>query len=218
MDEEEFRKKLTPEQYRILREKDTERAYSGKYWDQKDAGLYTCAACGQVLFLSLSKLDAGNGWPTFKKPAHGKAVELKNDAGKTEVCCKKCGSHLGYREGEHLRANSGALDFLPMPELELPEFESEEKAPEAKGQVTQMVTFTLGGLAFGTAIGASVVFLSPPAPSCVPEIIREEVQVVVPSTKTVTTTVSEPIIKEATSTEVTEPASVGTTSSDGTGI
>ena len=222
MDEQEYRNKLTPEQYRILREKDTERAYSGKYWDQDEPGLYTCAACGQALFLSLSKIDAGNGWPTFKKPASSKVVELVDASGETEICCKKCRSHIGYRKDDLLRANSGALDFLPMPELELPEIEGEDKeSTETKGQATQMVTFTLGGLAFGTALGASFVFFSPPAPACVPEVIRTETEVRVPPTQTVTTVASPIVIESATTTEPIaeeKPTGSAPSSSDGTGI
>ncbi len=98
--EEEFKRKLTPEQYQILREKGTEAPFSGKYTHTKDEGVYKCAACGNQLFSSDTKFDSGTGWPSFTDPMNLENVELKEDrsdgATRTEVLCKKCGSHLGH--------------------------------------------------------------------------------------------------------------------------
>ena len=100
MDEEEFKKKLTPEQYHILREKGTEAAFSGKYVDEHAQGTYVCAACGQELFSSDTKFDSGTGWPSFTEPKNLEHVELREDSelgmSRTEVICKRCGSHLGH--------------------------------------------------------------------------------------------------------------------------
>ncbi len=98
--EEELRKKLTPEQYAVMREKGTEAPFSGKYVHEKSAGMYRCAACGTELFSSDTKFDSGTGWPSFTEPANREHVELKEDAShgmrRTEVICKTCGSHLGH--------------------------------------------------------------------------------------------------------------------------
>lgn len=97
--EEEWKKILTPEQYRVLREKDTEMAFTGKFFKTKERGMYKCAACGNPLFPSDTKFDSGTGWPSFDKALPG-AVELKEDTThgihRTEVVCAKCGSHLGH--------------------------------------------------------------------------------------------------------------------------
>ena len=96
----EWRAELSPEEYRVLREKGTERAFTGAYWDSKDEGVYRCRACGQELFSSDTKFDSGTGWPSFYEPAEGEAVETENDRTffmrRTEVHCGRCGSHLGH--------------------------------------------------------------------------------------------------------------------------
>lgn len=97
---EELIKKLTPEQYHIMREGGTEAPYTGKYLDDHEKGMYVCAACGQELFSSDTKFESGTGWPSFTDPINLENVELKQDMSKgmarTEVLCKKCGSHLGH--------------------------------------------------------------------------------------------------------------------------
>jgi peptide-methionine (R)-S-oxide reductase len=96
----EWRKELTPEQYRIMREKGTERAFTGVYVDNHDKGIYRCAACGEPLFESDTKYDSGSGWPSFFKPLDPNAVDTEDDTShgmrRTEVMCKKCGAHLGH--------------------------------------------------------------------------------------------------------------------------
>jgi peptide-methionine (R)-S-oxide reductase len=100
MNDEEMKKKLTPEQYHIMREKGTEAPFSGEYVSTKDKGMYICAACGQELFSSDTKFDSGTGWPSFTEPANLEHVELHEDDShgmrRTEVTCKNCGSHLGH--------------------------------------------------------------------------------------------------------------------------
>lgn len=100
MTDEELKKKLTAEQYHIMREKGTETPFSGKYHESHEKGMYVCAACGNELFSSDTKFDSGTGWPSFTDPANLKNIELRedNDGGmvRTEVICKNCGSHLGH--------------------------------------------------------------------------------------------------------------------------
>ena len=98
--EEQWRERLTPEQYRILREKGTERAFSGAYWDHHEHGTYTCAACGRPLFSSAAKFDSGTGWPSYAAPVDGNALEEHTDRTfgmvRNEVVCGQCGGHLGH--------------------------------------------------------------------------------------------------------------------------
>jgi peptide-methionine (R)-S-oxide reductase len=98
--DDEWRDELTPEQYRVLRKAGTERAFTGRYWDTHDDGMYHCAACGAALFSADTKFDSGTGWPSFTEPAVAEAVETKRDIGfgmvRTEVRCRRCGSHLGH--------------------------------------------------------------------------------------------------------------------------
>ena len=96
----EWKKLLTPEQYRVMREKGTERAFTGKYWETKTPGIYKCAACGEPLFESDAKFDSGCGWPSFFKPLDGtKLVETTDETygmTRTEITCAKCGAHQGH--------------------------------------------------------------------------------------------------------------------------
>ena len=96
----EWREELTPEQYQVLRQAGTERAFTGRYWDCHDDGVYRCAGCGAELFDSATKFESGSGWPSFTEPKVAEAVELRSDNSygmrRTEVVCKRCGGHLGH--------------------------------------------------------------------------------------------------------------------------
>ena len=124
--EDEWRQKLTPEQYRVLREKGTEAPGSGTLFNNEETGEYTCAACGQVVFKSDTKYESKTpgliGWPSFSDAANNDAVVLSDDKSmfmhRTEVTCANCGSHLGHLfpaddspNGQHYCINSAALEF-----------------------------------------------------------------------------------------------------------
>ena len=98
--EADWRQSLTPQQFDVLREKSTERAFSGAYWDAKEAGTYRCAGCGEALFSSESKFDSGSGWPSFYKAIEGGRVRTEEDhtlgMRRIEVSCAGCGGHLGH--------------------------------------------------------------------------------------------------------------------------
>lgn len=98
--DEEWRKELSPEQYEVCRQKGTERAFTGKYWDCHDQGTYHCASCGNELFSSDTKFDSGTGWPSFYRPIAEDKVETESDNSflmrRTEVICGRCNAHLGH--------------------------------------------------------------------------------------------------------------------------
>ncbi len=124
LDDQQWKQKLTPEQYRVLRHHGTERAFAGKYWDHHERGIYRCAGCGLELFASDVKFDSGTGWPSFYQPIQPENVEGEEDASlgmvRTEVHCARCKSHLGHifpdgpkPTGLRFCINSVSLDFDP---------------------------------------------------------------------------------------------------------
>jgi peptide-methionine (R)-S-oxide reductase len=122
--EDEWRTELSPEQYAVLRRAGTEPAFSGKYWNQHDDGVYRCGGCGAELFDSDTKFESGTGWPSFTEPMVAEAIELRRDGShgmlRTEVVCRRCGGHLGHvfddgpgPNGQRYCINSLSLDFDP---------------------------------------------------------------------------------------------------------
>ncbi|HEX7070821.1 MAG TPA: peptide-methionine (R)-S-oxide reductase MsrB [Rhodothermales bacterium] len=125
--EEEWQRELTAEQYRILRQKGTEPAFTGDLLNVKEEGVYKCAACGMPLFTSDAKYESGSGWPSFYKPVSEENIETEEDLShgmrRTEILCASCESHLGHvfpdgprPTGLRFCVNSASLKFEPMPE------------------------------------------------------------------------------------------------------
>jgi peptide-methionine (R)-S-oxide reductase len=118
----EWRELLSEQEYEVLRKKGTERAFTGRLWDQEAAGTYRCKGCGKPVFSSDTKYESGSGWPSFEKPVEGGAVETETDRShgmiRTEVLCGRCGGHLGHvfadgpgPGGQRYCINSCSLDF-----------------------------------------------------------------------------------------------------------
>ena len=142
--DDEYRDRLTPEQYHVTREKGTERAFTGAYWDTKDDGTYRCICCDAALFSSDTKFDSGTGWPSFFQALDSDAVVTESDRSfgmvRTEALCANCGAHLGHvfpdgpaPTGQRFCMNSASLRLDPHP-ADDPVAGADDSPTEAEGQ------------------------------------------------------------------------------------
>ena len=156
--EEEWRKELTPQQYHVLREKGTERPFTGEYEGVMTPGVYKCAACGQELFLSDTKFDAGCGWPSFYQPASEDKIDAHEDntlgMRRVEVTCSRCGGHLGHvfpdgprPTGLRYCINSASLKLDPKSQVITTETQEANQGKTSKGhrgsQITRILLLAL---------------------------------------------------------------------------
>lgn len=171
MEETDYRRQLTPEQYRVMREKGTEVAHTGRYWDHHESGIYACAACGNPLFISLTKFDAKDGWPAFTRPVSEHSVEVAQSDG--AVSCIECRSHIGFRkESKHFCVNSIALKFHALPDIEweTDEGDGDGKKTDTSGAPAsgaKTISITIGGITIGAVVGAGAMSLATPVPACI---------------------------------------------------
>ena len=171
-----YRQILTPEQFRVMREGGTETPRTGAYWDFGERGIYVCAACSNIVFLSLNKIKSESGWPEFTRPANKAAVDFSGKDGKTFVSCKRCESHLGIivpREGKKMyQINSIALDFKELPDIEWKDAHDRTTGDDNKQTVahrqpqSKTLALSISALALGLTLGAGLVWaLTPPVPA-----------------------------------------------------
>ena len=140
--EAQWKEKLTPEEFKVMRKKGTERAFTGKYWNEKSTGIYRCKGCGQPLFSSETKFDSGTGWPSYWKPVAPEAVNTEEDRSlflgtRTEVLCSRCNAHLGHvfedgpqPTGLRYCLNSVCLDLDKADEDKADEIEASDEAKD----------------------------------------------------------------------------------------
>ena len=180
MDEEdEFKSKLSPAQYKVMRQGRREAPFTGKYWDNEDKGTYSCAACETPLFSSSSKFHTGEGWPNFHKALEDERIQFKQGADeedRIEIRCAQCKSHLGYfiaGEKNYFRINSLSLNFEEQEDIDLDlpdqdddskddEKKDENKKPDVQTQAAQMMgswSSVLAGTLAGAILGSGSAFL-----------------------------------------------------------
>lgn len=211
-----YKDKMDSERFRVMREGGTEKPHSGKYWKRREKGIFTCAACGEMLFLSLHQKESTDGLPLFSRPANKKHLEDgPGDPEGVEVHCKKCKSHLGHRlQSGQYRINSISLDLYEVPELdfdtEAAYQDTKNKKEEPTAAATNTLTFSLGALAVGVALGAgtTAAFMQGSAAYCAAPVVATST--VLTETRPAATSTS---VRPKTTAPVTTPATTSATSS-----